>query len=381
MSVLTHTRRIVVTVLAAGILTIGPAAAAMAASPSAPLPAPSAAADGAGSQFYSGTAIDVTGEVDGDVYAAGQSITISGNVAGDVIAAAQTIIITGTVDGNVRLAGQDVTISGTVSRSATIFAASTDVTATGSLGDDLVGAAGDVAIAGTVGRDVMVSVGNLAIDGSVGGDLTYNSDNGARIADGAVSGTTERIAPSSSNTVEVSPWALAGGWLLGVLYALVALSIITVAVALLLPRVLQRVTDQLIPSPWKALLVGFVASIVMPVAVLVLLVTIVGAPLALAALVVWLVLTLATFVFGAYYIGRLLFRGNRHPVVMALVGGLILILALNIPWLNVAVWTAMVFFGLGAQLLAIYARRPWRRGLQEADATPTAPENVPVHTA
>ena len=66
--------------------------------------------------------VDVSGAIDGDVYASGQSVTVSGDVTGDVIAAAQTITITGTVDGDVRLAGQDVSITGEVSRSGTVFA-------------------------------------------------------------------------------------------------------------------------------------------------------------------------------------------------------------------------------------------------------------------
>ena len=171
----------------------------------------------------------------------------------------------------------------------------------------------------------------------------------------------ERIAPAP--TAEPSAGAQFLAWLLGLLYALVALSLITVVMGWLFPRLLHRVTDNLVPRPWKALLVGFVASIAVPFALLVILVTVIGAPLALAGLLVWLTLTLATFVFGAYYVGRLVFRGNQHPVVKALVGGLILIVALHIPWLNIVVWLAMVFFGLGAQLLAIYDQRPWRRAL------------------
>ncbi|GAA1134461.1 hypothetical protein [Arthrobacter flavus] len=101
--------------------------------------------------------------------------------------------------------------------------------------------------------------------------------------------------------------------------------------------------------------------------------TIIGAPIALAGLLVWLTLTLATFVFSAYYIGRLLFRGNQPPVVKALFGGVILIVALHIPWLNIAVWAAMVFFGLGAQLLEIHNRKPWRRDRPESAITPPPP--------
>ena len=366
-------RRSLAVFLAAGILTLGTASAALAATPAPqadPAAAAAAANDGEGPQFYTGVLIDVSGVIDGDVYAAGQSVTVSGDVTGDVIAAAQTITITGTVDGDVRLAGQDVSITGEVSRSGTVFAANFTVGDAGSVGDDVVAAAGRVSIAGEVGRDVLVSVGRLVIDGSVGGSVTYVSNDDAHIADGAVAGTVERVEPPQTPRVEVSPWAVFIGWFLGVFYALVALSLITLFAGLLFPRWLHRVTDHLVPSPWKALLVGFVASIAVPPALLFLAVTIIGAPLALAGLLVWTVMVLATFVYSAYYIGRLLFRGNQHPVVRSLVGGVILIVALQIPWLNIVVWLAMVFFGLGAQLLEIQRQRPWHL----TPATTVAPQ-------
>ena len=243
------------------------------------------------------------------MYAAGQSVTISGDVTGDVIAAAQSITITGTVDGDVRLAGQDVLITGGVSRSGTVFAANFTVGDTGSVGDDVVAAAGRVSIAGEVGRDVVASVGRLIIDESVGGTVTYVSNDEARISEGAVDGTVKRVEPPQTPRVEVSPWAVLFGSFLGVFYALVALSLITLLAGLLFPRWLHRVTDHLMPSPWKALLVGFVASIAVPVALLFLAVTIIGAPLALAGLLVWILMILLTFVYGDY-IGRLIFRDD-----------------------------------------------------------------------
>ena len=363
MRILSLPRRAFSTALATGLLVLTTGTGAFASSPdlsphSVP-GSPSVENDGVGPQFLSGVAVEVQDDVSGDVYASGQSITISGNVTGDVIAAAQTITITGNVDGNVRLAGQDVTINGDISRSGTIFAGALDVSGTGSIGDDLVGAAGDIAINGAVGRDVRVGVGTLIIDGTVGGSVTYNSDVDARIAEGTVGGAVERIAPEP--TFEPTSGELIVAWFLGLLYALVALSLITALMGWLFPRWLQNVTDHLFPTPWKPLLVGFVASIVVPVGLLALLVTFIGAPLALAGLLVWLTILLASFVFSAYYLGRLLFRGHQHPVIKALVGGVILIIALHIPWLNIVVGAAMVFFGVGAQLLAVYARRPWRR--------------------
>lgn len=367
-------------VLATGVLALGLAAAAVAPNPASPSghAAIAAAEDGEGPQFFTGAIVDVAGTVRGDVYASGQSVTISGDVTGDVIAAAQTITIAGTVDGDVRLAGQDVSITGVVSRSGTVFAANLTVRDSGSFGDDVVAAAGRVSIAGEVGRDVLASVGRLIIDGSVGGSVTYVSDDDARIAEGAVDGTVERIEPPQAPRVEVSPWAVFIGWFLGVFYALVALSLITLLAGLLIPRWLQRVTDHLIPSPWKALLVGFVAFISVPIALLFVAVTIIGAPLALAGLLVWTLLVLATFVYASYYIGRLLFRGKVHPVVESVVGGVILIVVLQIPWLNVVVWLAMVFFGLGAQLLEFQRQRPWRH---DRTTETTGASQLPPHVA
>lgn len=373
MNIRSHAFRAAAALAVAGFL--GLALGGAAASP------PGQTSGGSGPHFYSGVTVDIPNAVDGDVYAAGQTVTISGDVTGDVIAAAQTISISGHVDGNVRLAAQDVTITGDVARSGTIVAANLLVDGRGTVGTDVVATASTISVAGAVGRDLVVNAADLRIDGTVGGDVTYTSSNTAHIADGAVAGTVQHIQPQrQSPRVEISPWAAVLGWFLGLLYALVALSLLTVAAGLLVPRTLNRVTDRLLPSPWRALLVGFLAAIVVPIGLLILLVTIVGAPLALAGLLIFTVLTLATFLVGAHYLGRVIIRGTVHPVLQSFVGGLILIVALQIPLLNILVWLAMVFFGLGAELLEIHRQSPWSTK-PRTEAVAPAPEASPAMAA
>ncbi|RJN32870.1 hypothetical protein [Nesterenkonia natronophila] len=328
-----------------------------------------------GPQFLSGSVIDVSEDIQGDVYVAGRSVNVSGDVSGDIIAAAQTITITGDIDGNVRLAAQDVFISGDIGRSASVFAAALNLTGEGSVGEDLVGAAGEVEIGGDIGRDLVASVDALTIGGTVGRDVTYYSNREAAVADGSVNGSVERIAATPAPERESSPGGMFLVWLFGLLYALVALSLITLLAGLLFPGRLTRVTDQLMRSPWKALLVGFIASIAVPVVLVILLITIIGAPLGLVGILIWLLLTLATFIYGSYFIGRLIFRGAQRPALKAVVGGVILITALHVPWLNIAVWLAMVLFGLGAQLLDFYDKWP-RKTHREMDAGPPESEIV-----
>lgn len=354
-------RRAGAAALAAGFLVISAGAAApVQAAPSSLSESPSSS-DGQGPQFFSGGLIHVQKDVEGDVYAAGQSVTIDGDIAGDVIAAGQNITINGDVDGDLRLAGQNIRINGVVTRSGTVLGADVQLSEEGSFGGDLVGSAETAVIDGSIGRDLILSVGDLSVDGAVGGDLTYYSDDEALISPEAVEGSTERFAPSRSAEVEVSPGTLFLGWILGLLYALIALSPIAVIASLLFPRTVSRVTDHLVHSPWKTLLTGFVASLTVPLVLLFLLITVVGAPLAFAGLLVWSVLTLASFVYSAFFLGRLVLRGEQRPAVKALIGALILIAGLATPWLNVLVWIAMVLLGLGAQLLDFYDRAPWRR--------------------
>lgn len=89
----------------------------------------------------------------------------------------------------------------------------------------------------------------------------------------------------------------------------------------------------------------------------------------------WFLLTLASFPFVATYLGALILRGDRRPVSRSLLGGVILIAALHIPWLNIVAWLLMVFFGLGAQLHEIHRQRPWHD--TETSTTRPAQEGAP----
>ncbi|WP_144713243.1 polymer-forming cytoskeletal protein [Curtobacterium pusillum] len=328
-----------------------------------------------GPQFLGGTDVEVAGNVDGDVYAAGQNVTVSGRVTGDVIAAAQTVTVTGEVDGDVRLVAQTAVVTGTIRRSATIAASAVSVAQSGTVGKDLVAAANTISVAGDLGRDARLSVDRLTVAGTIGGDVVYVSDHTAHLRADHVDGSVQHVRPNRTTDRPTAGEAFAS-WLISLLYALIALGLVTVAAGLLVPRQLDRVTDRLRAAPWKAALVGFVAAVAAPPALLFLLVTVIGAPLALAGLLVLLVLTLAAFPYGAFMIGRLILRDRRGPVVTALLGGAVLVVALHIPVLGVLIATATIVLGLGAQLLYIADARPWDRAGRRTDVLHGEPTAV-----
>lgn len=327
--------------------------------------------------WVSGRTIDIAGQVNGDVFCAGMNVTVSGTVRGDLLCAAQTIVISGTVTGDVRSAAQTVTVNGTVIHNLSAAAQSFNQSTKGSVKGDLSVGANDIAVNGAVGRDAVLGAQTITLGGPIGrnvkatvndmrlnrgakinGNLDYTSQNDVKIASGAtVAGKTTKSTPKE-DTAAKKPAAVAGFSFGFALYVLAAGLLTALVLILLLPQAIHAVTDQAVRSPWKSLLVGFLAAIAMPVLIIVLMVTVVGIPLALLLLVAWLLVQGLAWIMSAYYLGRLLLKNQRNAVLVMLLGALLLIVLCLIPFIGVVAFAAAMLFGIGMILLELNNRRP-----------------------
>jgi predicted acyltransferase (DUF342 family) len=314
-----------------------------------------------------GRSIDVAGTVNGDVICAGQNVTITGTVNGDVICAGQNVHISGNVTGSIRLAGQDVSISGTSGHNVSALGqnvtlesngriesdasfASQNVTINGSIGRDLAAAAASVAVYGKIGRNVQSAGTNLSLgsNANIGGNITYTSDNMLTKAGGAqIGGTVTHKLPTHKNNQPTHYGAFVRGGLWFALYLLIAGLIAAMVLVLLLPQTFHSATQAAIDHPGRTFLVGLAASILAPIVIIVLLVSIVGIPLGLLALLLWLATMLLAGPFAAYYTGRLLMLKSTNALLIMLVGAAVLMVLYFVPFLGAAVSVVAVWFGLG----------------------------------
>lgn len=315
-----------------------------------------------------GKTIDIAGTVEGDVFCAGQNVSISGTIKGDVICAAQTINITGNVAGDVRAAAQTLNISAKVENNLTAAAqtvtleteadigqdasiAATDVVVHGAVGRDLSAAAQSATISGNIGRNVKANLDRMEVTNNarIDGHVEYTSPNEAQIEEGAViTGDTTRNEPSAQDSDD----GMFGFMLLA------SISVLAAALALtaLFPQAYHRISDHGLSSPVKTLAIGFIATLVVPALIFVLMLTLFGIPLALLALVAWvLVLALSTG-FAAYAVGRLAWRGQTNPLLIMLAGGALLLAIRFIPILGVLVTIFAVWFGVGTILIELKNR-------------------------
>src|SRR3989454_5439409 len=251
--------------------------------------------------YIAGGTVTVTGTVDGDVIAAGGTVTVIGRVSGALLVAGGTVEIGGSVGRSIRAAGGTVRLGATAGTDAVLAGGNVTVADTGRVGRDLVAGGGSVRITGTVGRNALVGGGNVVIGGSVQGDvdvqadrvvvlstarvagrLRYAAGGSAEIQSGAqISGGVERVAAVRPGMREISARRSRFRWLwrLGEWLGVLAFGVGGFA---LLPRIPGGVRNEIRAPVGGSPLTGFVVLAAAPAAAIVLLISIVGIPLAVA---------------------------------------------------------------------------------------------------
>lgn len=249
--------------------------------------------------YAAGATIEFQHPVRGDIFAAGQAITVAGEVTGDVTAVGEQISIQNSVSDDVRTAGQRILITGTVRDD--LFAAGQEVTiaADSSVGGDAFLAGQTIALEGTINGTVRAAgdthVGSSAI---IKGDLfTYGEvepviEEGAQIQ-GVIRHTETDIRQAESRASKLTNWVR----------SVVTLFVLALILAFLFPRFTRDVLSAVRASPGKSALTALVwLALVGPAAIL-LLITIVGIPVAVAVLFVTGTLLVAASAYAALLAG------------------------------------------------------------------------------
>jgi cytoskeletal protein CcmA (bactofilin family) len=322
----------------------------------------------------------INGTVNGDLIVAGGAVNVNGRVAGSVLAAGGNLNLNGQVDGSVRVAGGQAQISGRIGRDLVWTGGMLSVGQEATIAGEMVGGGGSASMAGTITKGIRGGFANLAISGRVGGDVDievdqltitstatiagqviYRSDTPARIDPGAkVTGpVTQR--PATQHQERERPGFNFGFWLLGLLMALLAGALFILAFPVL--AVALAATNRRWPLPtlgWGAVIL-FGA----PIVAVLLLITVIGIPLSLALVALYIAalwfaqIPVALFI-GTWIITRFRPVVGRGALILALLLGLVILSILTaIPFLGTIVGFFIIVFGIGALWLGLWH---WLRG-------------------
>ena len=104
--------------------------------------------------------------------------------------------------------------------------------------------------------------------------------------------------------------------------------------------------------------IGFLAMIVPPIAVVILIVTLIGIPVALTTLLLWLLTLCFAQIVVARSLGGILLKNGRdsmgHTAVSLLLGLIFIVIVTNIPYIGGILSLLLTIIGMGALLIAAY---------------------------
>ncbi|MFO7286314.1 MAG: hypothetical protein LOD94_01955 [Gammaproteobacteria bacterium] len=325
-----------------------------------------------------GDSVDVRAEVDGDLIAAGSEVIVGGAIAGyaiaagrhvavrerignDLIAAGETVDIQAPVEDRVLAAGRSIRLHPGVEVGSAYLAGNT-LTIDGDVRDLLQAGAQEVRISGRIGGDVEIGAARVSVlpGATIDGNLVVESNDPPQISPQAeVRGTIDHRIPETRNGDGAFGWA--ASWLF---YTAVLLVLGLVVVALT-PVWAGRVATTLAARPAVSLGIGVLALIVTPIVAAVLFATVIGIPLGMLLLALYIAALMLAAVFVAYRLGdwllELFGRPEASRYLCMLVGAIVLALAMSLPILGGIVALVALVLGLGALLLE-------RRGARDLPA-------------
>lgn len=349
-------------------------------------------ADGAGN-FFAGESTAAGKTIAGDLYGAGQNVDASGaQVGASAILAGQYVSMNnGAVGGSLRAAGYQVSASNTVvDVNATlagrdvilgtgfsakgVYVAAQNVNFAGAC-DTLCAMAQDVVISGTVNGDVNVNAETVTVTDSavIQGNLNVEAANEPVIAAGASVGAvsfTQSASDTDEATEGIAPVA-AGAWFahkaLSLVKSLLGGLVLAVVYYFLIRGTIADGASMMKTRPVAMPVSGFVTLISLPIAAIILLVTVVGAPAGVLALCLYGLALGFSGSFAGCMLGKLVFP-KLHTLVAYLIGVAAVAVVKIIPVVGGIVTLGTMIYTLGYFIQKIYL------GFQKK---PTAPADAP----
>lgn len=330
--------------------------------------------------YLAGAEVRTEGPIRGDLVAAAGRVRVDHPVRGDAVLAAGSIEVYGRIGDDLRAVGGIIGVSGRVAGEALLAGSSVSLGPDSEIGGRAWIAGNDIVIGGRLhdglkiyGRKVLVlgevagpvdlAADQIEILGSarILGDVSYSSSHEIKIDPSAkitgqvvrTPGTFEFYRPK----FEIPGWSVVFRPLL--LIGLLAAGLLLIA---LFPRFTQAAMQAIDVSPLKSLGLGTAIFFSLPPVILLLVITIIGIPIALALFALYATALLAGYLVLAIFVGGKLLRLARRPPAHglgwrmgSLAAGLVLLwLVRHLPYVGSLLVLMALFAGVGAIVLQAF---------------------------
>jgi len=307
--------------------------------------------DVSGAVFAAGSSVTIAGNVSQDVVAAGGTIRITGQVDQDVYAAGGSVFIDGVVKGNVIVAGGEVQLGPQAQVGGAMMSAGERLGIGGRVMGPLYAGGQNINLNGSVAQDVKVGGEKLVLGSaaSIGGTLTGELSEWSGVEVASVAGGTKLHKIETRAAKKETSW---GGKIAKSFYRFAWRTVTISFVLFLVPQVLRRGTALLQKESTRVFMTGVVVVFGLPFLMLALTLTIIGVPLAVLAILAYLILLLLAWMIPSFWVGRRLLP-DENEYIQGILGVAIIVVLSMIPIVGALFQLVLAAFGVGALVLLV----------------------------
>ena len=321
--------------------------------------------------YAAGQSVRVRNDVNGDAFLAGNQVILDGTVTGDVYAAGQNVDLSGAIEDDLKAAGTLVNMAATVKDDAFLAGTNLSLSDESSVGGDLLFAGASIEINGPVEGNVKGTGDTIYLNSEIKGDvtfydagkitlgpkakingnLTYSSLNKLEIPEGVVG--KEVIFKERTTSAEVSEKGILAGFSFFNLLTMLFVGLLLLGFAKHFPLYNN---NKVFESPFKTLGVGALVLITTPILAVIFMVTMVGLPLGLILLPLWLIALYVAKISAALLIGKAIVKCDEKSGFLRLFGGfalgtLVYVVLGLIPFIGWALKLVVLLMALGGLFL------------------------------
>lgn len=296
----------------------------------------------------------ITDDIDGDLIGAGGQMRIMSAITGDAYIGGGQVDFDGSVDQDLVIAGGKVTISGRVGKNLIVVGGQVKIEDTAMVGGYVLAAGGEVLINGQIEGPAKIATRKLMLGeiAYVGGKLE------ADVEEATVAETAQIIGDKNINVHKVetpkstdrTKEAMRGVATIGKIVFFLG-KLVTLLVLVAFAGKLMTPAGVILTRFWTTLGWGMVVVIVSPVAMMLLMMSVVGAPLSLISFVVYMVAMYLSSLVVAMAIGNIFSKKGWLPTknnyLLSIVGLIVISVVTSIPVIGWLINVLVCFLGIG----------------------------------
>ncbi len=330
-----------------------------------------------GDYYALGDLVEISGVVKGNAYLVGTQVTINGSVEGSVFILAGDLELNGSVGGDIWALSATSTVSGMAAKDVILLSANAQLNGSGRVGRNLTVIAGNAEIENWVGGNVTALAAHLKVSGiiehnlrsfvgklrvlpaaQIKGDLKYRSNEAALIDPRAEIGGSilyHRSLLHDLLDVPMIRGLIIGSKVATFLMNFIYTFVMGVIIIRMFPRKLSKALHSLQEDPLKSLYYGAILLVLFPLASLILLATVIGAPFALTLIALNIVTFYTVKIFTILWVANEVFsrwKWKKNGLMTLFSGQVLYCILVAIPFIGPFFAFLTMVFGLGAVAVA-----------------------------